>query len=125
MIPINDNVVKVQNSPFSTPLSVFLPTETTFRILEARLVFQYVDGKRTDVCEGSRYRLADLSTGQQLVVRVPDKILIVDQAVLDNLDTPVYAKIDIDSTIVSPYEIKYGVASVTIKAPGIELIKGK
>lgn len=122
MIKLNNNQIKNANAVYSVPLSQFF-TNTTFAVLESRIVYKYEGQARTDEILGTSYLLADLDSGAQFTIRVNSPKLVVTQQQIDNTDDMFFVEIPIQETMVIPYEIAYGTAKVTIKAPSVTVVK--
>lgn len=110
---IEDNVVSTK--ALGVPLSTFT-TATKFFLKGIKENFAYEDGKRTDKFKSTTLTCVDLITFSTLKIKVEKKFQLT-QKDLDESTERIFVEIPTNETIVTPYKIEYGKATVTITAP--------
>lgn len=106
---------KVSTKALGIPLSEFT-TSTRFFLKEIKENFAYEDGKRTNEFRSTTLICVDIETFSTLKIKVPTKFQLT-QKDLDEATERIFVEIPTDETIVTPYKIEYGKATVTITAP--------
>lgn len=106
---------KISTKALGIPLSEFT-TSTRFFLKEIKENFAYEDGKRTDKFKSTTLTCVDLITFSTLKIKVETKFQLT-QKDLDEATERIFVEIPTDETIVMPYKIEYGKATVTITAP--------
>ena len=110
---IEDNVVSTK--ALGVPLRTFT-TSTKFFLKGIKENFAYEDGKRTNEFRSTTLICVDIETFSTLKIKVPTKFQL-NQKDLDEATERIFVEIPTDETIVMPYKIEYGKATVTITAP--------
>ena len=110
---IEDN--KISTRALGVPLSTFT-TATKFFLKGIKENFAYEDGKRTDKFKSTTLTCVDLITFSTLKIKVEKKFQLT-QKDLDESTERIFVEIPTNETIVTPYKIEYGKATVTITAP--------
>lgn len=106
---------KISTRALGIPLSEFT-TSTRFFLKEIKENFAYEDGKRTNEFRSTTLICVDIETFSTLKIKVPTKFQLT-QKDLDEATERIFVEIPTDETIVMPYKIEYGKATVTITAP--------
>ena len=106
---------KISTRALGIPLSEFT-TSTRFFLKEIKENFAYEDGKRTDKFKSTTLTCVDVETFSTLKIKVETKFQLT-QKDLDESTERIFVEIPTDETIVMPYKIEYGKATVTITAP--------
>lgn len=120
---LNNNKIKLNSVDLSVPLKDFFSQKPDLAVVDLSPVHRYEKGERTDIVEAFRYTLTDLASGAQLTVKVPGAAPVITQEDLEAAEGPVRVSIDLARTRVTPYAIEFGVATVSITAPDIALLK--
>lgn len=106
---------KVSTRALGIPLSEFT-TSTRFFLKEIKENFAYEDGKRTNEFRSTTLTCVDIETFSTLKIKVATKFQLT-QKDLDESTERIFVEIPTNETIVTPYKIEYGKATVTITAP--------
>ncbi len=110
---IEENVVSTK--ALGVPLSTFT-TATKFFLKGIKENFAYEDGKRTNEFRSTTLICVDVETFSTLKIKVEKKFQLT-QKDLDESTERIFVEIPTNETIVTPYKIEYGKATVTITAP--------
>lgn len=110
---IEDNVVSTK--ALGVPLRTFT-TSTKFFLKGIKENFAYEDGKRTNEFRSTTLICVDVETFSTLKIKVEKKFQLT-QKDLDESTERIFVEIPTNETIVTPYKIEYGKATVTITAP--------
>lgn len=106
---------KISTKALGIPLSEFT-TSTRFFLKEIKENFAYEDGKRTNEFRSTTLTCVDVETFSTLKIKVETKFRLT-QKDLDEATERIFVEIPTNETIVTPYKIEYGKATVTITAP--------
>jgi len=118
---LRDNKISAENIEFS--LSNILPGRRKFAVMEVRPVFHYdKDHNRTEQIEAYRYTVTDMDTLSSFSVRVNSTTPVITPEELEETEERVFIEFPMDETIVKPYKLEYGTATVSIVAPYAKLV---
>lgn len=106
---------KISTKALGIPFSEFT-TSTRFFLKGIKENFAYEDGKRTDKFKSTTLTCVDVETFSTLKIKVETKFRLT-QKDLDEATERIFVEIPTNETIVTPYKIEYGKATVTITAP--------
>lgn len=118
---LRDNKISAENIEFA--LSNILPGRRKLAVTEVRPVPHYDENhKRTDKIEGYRYTVTDMDTLSSFSVRVNSTAPVITPEELEETDERVFIEFPLEETIVKPYRIEYGIATISIIAPYATLV---
>ena len=81
-------------------------------------------GQRTSRVEAIRYGCTNLGDFSTFTIKVPSTEPIITAAELEAAEEPVFIEIPLDEVVIKPYKIEYGIATVSITAPYVQLATG-
>lgn len=117
---LRDNQISAQNISFT--LSGILPETAKFALTGVRPVFHYDENrKRTDHIEAYIYTVTEMDTLSSFHVRVNSTTPVITPEELEEAEERVFIEFPTDETIVKPYKLEYGTATVSIVAPYAKL----
>lgn len=117
---LRDNQISAQNISFT--LSGILPETAKFALTGVRPVFHYDENrKRTDLIEAYTYTVTEMDTLSSFHVRVNSTTPVITPEELEEAEERVFIEFPTDETIVKPYKLEYGTATVSIVAPYAKL----
>lgn len=117
---INNN--KMKTASLSVSAVGILPAQAILK--DVRISYKLdASGKKTSEIESIRYDLVDPETFSFFTVKVISNAPVITQEALNDSDTHVFVTLPVEETVITPYEIKFGEAKVTIQAPFIKLAK--
>lgn len=86
-----------------------------------KMARKYQDGKCTQEIEGINYDVVNPYTLDSFRIKVLDPTPVITQEELDEAEEHVYISIPVSQTVIKPYKIEYGKATVSIIAPYVML----
>lgn len=118
---LKDNKISAENIAF--PLSNIYPDKREFAVTEVRPVFHYdKEHNRTEQIEAYKYTVTDMETLSSFSVRVNSTTPVITPEELEETEERVFIEFPMDATIVRPYKLEYGYASVSAIAPYATLV---
>ena len=117
---LKDNKMQAQNIAFA--LSNILQQTTKLALTGVRPSFHYDENrKRTEIVEGYHYTVTEMETLSSFTVRVNSTTPVITPEELENSGERVFVEFPLDETVVKPYKLEYGMATVSITAPYVKL----
>lgn len=113
-LSINDIEIEATN---------FMPQKLILRSVST--AFKYADGKRTEEIEGINYDVVNPDNLDSFRIKTLSPKPIITQKELDDSETHIYISIPLEQTIIKPYRIEFGFATVSILAPYVLLVKNE
>ena len=80
--------------------------------------------KRTSKVEAIRYECTNPADFSTFTIKVPSAEPVITAGELEAAEEPVFIEIPLDEVIIKPYKIEYGIATVSITAPYVQLATG-
>lgn len=114
---------KISLSEIALPCEGIIPDKLILR--GVKTAFRYQDGKRTKEIEGVNYDVVNPYTLDSFRIRALLPTPVITQEELDESEEHVYISIPVSQTVLKPYKIEYGKATVSIVAPYVALITEK
>lgn len=113
---LKDNKISSENISFA--LSNIFPGNRKFAVTELTPVFHYDENrKRTDIIEAYKYTVTDMETLSSFSVRVNSTAPVIKPGELEDSEEHLFIAFPMDETIVKPFRLEYGIATVSIVAP--------
>lgn len=104
------------------PLSDFLSENSQLALTEVRPVFHYdKDKKQTEQIEAWKCTVTEMETLSSFSVRVNSTTPVITPEELEEAEERVFIEFPMEETIVKPYKLEYGTATVSIVAPYAKL----
>lgn len=92
-------------------------------LTDIRPCFHYDENRnRTDLVEAYNYTVTDMDTLGSFNVRVTSTTPVITTEELEEAEERVFIEFPMNETIVKPYRIEYGTATVSIVAPYAQLV---
>lgn len=117
---LKDNKILAQY--ISLVLANIFPGKRKFALTEVRPVPHYdKDRNRTEQIEAYKYTVTDLETLSSFTVRVNSTTPVITPEELEETEERVFIEFPLEETIVKPYKLEYGTATLSIVAPYAKL----
>lgn len=117
---LKDNKISAKNLTFS--LSNLFKEMPKLALTDIRPCFHYDENrKRTDVIEAYSLTVTEMDTLSSFSVRVNSTTPVITPEELAEAEGRVYVEFPLDETIIRPYRLEYGTATVSIAAPYAKL----
>lgn len=98
--------------------------EQDFVLNAVRPRYHYDENRqRTNIVEAIVYTVTDPATFAKFNVRVDSTTPVITPAELAESDELIFIQFPLEETVVKPYKIEYGTASVSIVAPYATIVK--
>lgn len=118
---LKDNKISAQNISFS--LSNIFPGKRKLALTEVRPVAHYdSERNRTEQIDGFKYTVVEMETLSSFCVRVNSTAPVITPEELEDSEERVFIEFPMDETLVKPYKVEYGIATVSILAPYAKLV---
>lgn len=119
-IVLKENKISAQN--LILRLSDILRETTDLALTGVRPSYHYDENrKRTDLIEAYTYTVTDMDTLASFSVRVNSTTPVITPEELEETEGRVFIEFPMEETIVKPYKLEYGTATVSIVAPYAKL----
>lgn len=121
-------VVKINGNKVPAPylegrLKDYVPENAEFAVTGVRTRYHYDEHKRkTDAVEAVVYDVLEMETLAALSIRVNTTIPVITQEKLMQSEGRVFILFPLEETVVRPYRLEYGTATVSIVAPYAKLV---
>ncbi|MCI8496437.1 MAG: hypothetical protein HFI74_12330 [Lachnospiraceae bacterium] len=118
---IKDNKISAKN--LTLRLSNIFEKNPKLALTDVLPCFHYDENrKRTDLVEAFKYMVLDVETFSSFAVRVNSTSPVITPEELAQADSHVFIEFPLSETIVKPFQMEYGVATVSIVAPYAQLV---
>lgn len=117
---VNNNQIKTKD--MTIPATGIIPEVAAVRNVRVSNV-QDAEGNPSNVVEAIRYDCVDPNTYACFTIKVEGGKPVVTEEVLEASPDVVYIQIPVSEVSIKPYEIKYGIAKVSIVAPFVKLVQ--
>lgn len=84
-------------------------------------VYEYVDGKKTDSIQGTRYTVVDLESLDKFDVKVASTTKAITASQLEQTEGHTY--VSFSNALVCPYHIEFGKATCSVIADSVAIVK--
>lgn len=111
---------KISADFLTVQLDSFVQSDT-FILKSIRRNFAYKDGKKTDIIESIGYEVVDPQTFANFRLKVPGNAPVIEPDEFEKSENILKISIPLSKTLVRPYKLEYGSATVSITAPFVEL----
>lgn len=98
-----------------------LMKEQTFALIASAPSFQYQDGKKTDVIDGTRYTVANVQTFDKFDVKTPEKTPVVSSEQIASMDERVF--VSFSNAVAKPVKIEYGHIFFNVTADCAKIVR--
>lgn len=118
--PIENNLMKI--SEISIPAEGIISEVVVLKAVRPVYALDS-DGRRTDKIEAVRYDCMNLDNYSNFTLKVQSTRPVITEEELEAAEEAVYIAIPVEQVEIKPFEIKYGIARVTILAPFVKIVE--